>query len=149
MCAHSLDRARARGFRAMQFNVVVATNERARPGDRVIVQEKLDGPCVAAVREGGAITAYGREGRPCAASLNEGRRAFAAWVRDNADRLGFLDEGERLVCEWLLVAHGTRYALPHEPVVALDRFDAAGTRRTSIRPITCAAGPPAARSRPT
>ncbi|MGH6977480.1 MAG: GNAT family N-acetyltransferase, partial [Stellaceae bacterium] len=29
MCAHSLDAARARGFRAMQFNLVVATNERA------------------------------------------------------------------------------------------------------------------------
>jgi len=29
MCAHSLERARARGFRGMQFNFVVATNERA------------------------------------------------------------------------------------------------------------------------
>jgi ribosomal protein S18 acetylase RimI-like enzyme len=29
MCAHSLDRARARGFRAMQFNFVISTNERA------------------------------------------------------------------------------------------------------------------------
>ena len=29
MCAHSLDRARQRGFRAMQFNFVVSTNERA------------------------------------------------------------------------------------------------------------------------
>jgi ribosomal protein S18 acetylase RimI-like enzyme len=29
MCAHSLDEARERGFRAMQFNFVVATNERA------------------------------------------------------------------------------------------------------------------------
>jgi ribosomal protein S18 acetylase RimI-like enzyme len=29
MCMHSLERARARGFRAMQFNFVVATNERA------------------------------------------------------------------------------------------------------------------------
>ncbi|BCW90122.1 hypothetical protein sos41_32900 [Alphaproteobacteria bacterium SO-S41] len=29
MCAHSLDVARARGFRAMQFNFVVSTNERA------------------------------------------------------------------------------------------------------------------------
>jgi len=29
MCAHSLDRARERGFLAMQFNFVVSTNERA------------------------------------------------------------------------------------------------------------------------
>jgi ribosomal protein S18 acetylase RimI-like enzyme len=29
MCAHSLDLARERGFRAMQFNFVVSTNERA------------------------------------------------------------------------------------------------------------------------
>ena len=29
MCSHSLDYAKARGFRAMQFNFVVKTNERA------------------------------------------------------------------------------------------------------------------------
>ena len=29
MCAHSLDEARVRGFRAMQFNFVIASNERA------------------------------------------------------------------------------------------------------------------------
>jgi ribosomal protein S18 acetylase RimI-like enzyme len=29
MCAHSLAHARARGFRAMQFNFVVGSNERA------------------------------------------------------------------------------------------------------------------------
>ena len=29
MCIHSLERARARGFRAMQYNFVVSTNERA------------------------------------------------------------------------------------------------------------------------
>jgi ribosomal protein S18 acetylase RimI-like enzyme len=29
MCAHSLAQARARGFRAMQFNLVVSSNERA------------------------------------------------------------------------------------------------------------------------
>jgi ribosomal protein S18 acetylase RimI-like enzyme len=29
MCAHSLETARARGFRAMQFNFVVSTNHRA------------------------------------------------------------------------------------------------------------------------
>ena len=29
MCEHSLEHARARGYRAMQFNLVVSTNERA------------------------------------------------------------------------------------------------------------------------
>ena len=29
MCRHSLDRARERGFRAMQFNFVISSNERA------------------------------------------------------------------------------------------------------------------------
>ena len=29
MCAHSLEHARARGFRAMQFNLVISTNTRA------------------------------------------------------------------------------------------------------------------------
>jgi ribosomal protein S18 acetylase RimI-like enzyme len=29
MCAYSLDRARERGFRAMQFNFVISTNDRA------------------------------------------------------------------------------------------------------------------------
>jgi ribosomal protein S18 acetylase RimI-like enzyme len=29
MCAHSLERARSRGFKAMQFNFVVSTNDRA------------------------------------------------------------------------------------------------------------------------
>src|SRR5215813_7812992 len=29
MCAHSLERARQRGFRSMQFNIVVSTNVRA------------------------------------------------------------------------------------------------------------------------
>lgn len=29
MCAHSLERARKKGFRAMQFNFVISTNERA------------------------------------------------------------------------------------------------------------------------
>ena len=41
MCAHSLARARERGFKAMQFNFVVSTNERAvrlwqRNGFRIV-----------------------------------------------------------------------------------------------------------------
>ena len=29
MCLHSIERARTRGFRALQFNFVISTNERA------------------------------------------------------------------------------------------------------------------------
>ena len=34
MCLHSLERAQARGFRAMQFNCVVASNERGSASGR-------------------------------------------------------------------------------------------------------------------
>ncbi len=39
----------------------------------------------------------------------------------NQDRfLAVLRDGERLVGEWLMQAHGTRYQLKHEPFVAFD-----------------------------
>ena len=98
-----------------------------RPGDRVIVSEKLDGTCVAIVRDASGLGAYGRDGMRCAASRNEGRRAFAAWVEDRAAAWReVLAAGERLVCEWLALAHGTRYELPHGPAVAIDGFGPGG-----------------------
>jgi hypothetical protein len=114
---------------------------RAQPGDHVIVQEKLDGSCVAIVRQGGALVAFGREGRPCADARNDGRRAFAAWLAGCGERFAWLGEGERLVGEWLAVAHGTRYALPHGPFVAFDCF-ADGTRATFAELARRAAGLP-------
>jgi hypothetical protein len=101
---------------------------RARPGDRVVVEEKLDGSCVLVARVGGALVALGREGGRCADSRNEGRRRFAAWVAGRAATFAWLGEGERLAGEWLALTHGTRYALPHGPFVAFDLFDAGGRR---------------------
>ncbi|MDY7232563.1 RNA ligase family protein [Hyalangium rubrum] len=94
----------------------------ARDGaEHVVVLEKLDGSCVAAARLGDTLVALGREGRLAAHSPNEARRLWAAWVAANADRfLAILQPGERLVGEWLALAHGTRYALPHEPFVCFD-----------------------------
>ncbi|MCE9579235.1 MAG: RNA ligase family protein [Deltaproteobacteria bacterium] len=95
----------------------------ARDGDRVIVSEKLDGTCVAIVATDAGIEARGRDGAPCALSRNDGRRAFAAWVQARAARFAaVLAPGERLMIEWLALAHGTRYALPHGPAVAIDGF---------------------------
>jgi len=86
-----------------------------------VVLEKLDGSCVAAARLGDTIVALGREGRLASHSPNEARRLWAAWVAGNAERfLATLQPGERLVGEWLALAHGTRYALRHEPFVCFD-----------------------------
>jgi len=53
---------------------------------------------------------------------------FAEWVYANQDRFMLvLQDGERLCGEWLMQAHGTRYALKHEPFVAFDLMT--GTRR--------------------
>ncbi|WP_375770498.1 RNA ligase family protein [Archangium gephyra] len=96
--------------------------ERARDAhDHIVVLEKLDGSCVAAARVGDSVLALGREGRLAARSPNESRRLWAAWVAAHTERfLAVLQPGERLVGEWLALAHGTRYVLPHEPFVAFD-----------------------------
>lgn len=106
---------------------------RERPGDRILVQEKLDGTCVAIVRLPDlSLEAYGREGRPCATARNDGRRAFAAWLAAQPTErfAAAVAPGERFVGEWLAVAHGTRYDLPHEPFVVFDCFAANGARAT-------------------
>jgi len=93
----------------------------------VIVQEKLDGSCVAIVREGGVLVARGREGRPAAESGNAARREFATWVGENTARFdGVIAESEVLVGEWLLLVHGTRYELTHELFVPFDLYRTAG-----------------------
>ncbi|WP_199243084.1 RNA ligase family protein [Vitiosangium sp. GDMCC 1.1324] len=96
--------------------------ERTRDAqDHVVVLEKLDGSCVAAARLGDSVVALGREGRLARFSPNDARRLWAGWVAANAERfLSVLQPGERLVGEWLALAHGTRYALTHEPFVCFD-----------------------------
>jgi hypothetical protein len=88
--------------------------------DRIIVQQKLDGTNAAVARIDGQIVPLQRKGYPALSSPYEQHRLFAAWVFERQDRFAFLDEGERLCGEWLAQAHGTRYALPHEPFVAFD-----------------------------
>jgi hypothetical protein len=97
--------------------------EAEKPGDVVIVEEKLDGSCVAIVRDQGKLHARGRDGSDAAASPNEGRRLFARWVAENTARLlPMLEDGEHIAGEWLALVHGIRYALPHGPFVVLDLF---------------------------
>lgn len=86
--------------------------ERARDRhDVIIVQEKLDGSCVAVARIGDELHALGRAGWPAQSSRWEQHQLFAAWVRQHEDRFrAVLRPGERLVGEWLAQAHGTLYS---------------------------------------
>jgi hypothetical protein len=90
--------------------------------DRVIVQEKLDGSCVAVARIDGRIVALTRAGYEAHTSPWEQHQLFEAWMWRNAfERFdALLLEGERVCGEWLAQAHGTRYQLPHDPFVAFD-----------------------------
>jgi hypothetical protein len=89
--------------------------------DTVIVQEKLDGSCVAVAKVGGEVVALIRAGYRAADSPWEQHHLFAEWVAERTALFeALLAEGERLVGEWLAQAHGTRYALRHEPFVAFD-----------------------------
>ncbi|CAN5924590.1 RNA ligase family protein [soil metagenome] len=117
------------GSRVAADRTVTATQARrcldplaARASEAVVVQEKLDGSCVAVVRNArGEIEARGREGALAAESRNDARRMFAVWVDDHRARLeAVVREGETLVGEWLALVHGTRYELAHEPFVAFD-----------------------------
>lgn len=88
--------------------------------DRVIVQEKLDGSCCAVAKVDGKLHAITRKGWPARTSPFEQHHLFADWVDANASRFdAVLNEGERLVGEWLAQAHGTLYR-PLEPFVAFD-----------------------------
>jgi hypothetical protein len=88
--------------------------------DVILVQEKLDGSNVAVARVNGELIPLGRSGYRAISSPYDQHKLFAAWVYERLARFEFLAEGERLCGEWLALAHGTRYALPHEPFVAFD-----------------------------
>ena len=89
--------------------------------DVVIVQEKLDGSNVGAARIDGQIVALTRAGYEAISSPFPQHHAWHRWAMRNADRfMALLADGERVMGEWLMQAHGTRYAMPHEPFVAFD-----------------------------
>ena len=89
--------------------------------DRIFVQEKLDGSNVGVARISDDIVPLVRAGYVANTSPFEQHRWFYQWAMRHQDRFrAVLEDGERLCGEWLLQAHGTRYALTHEPFVAFD-----------------------------
>lgn len=91
--------------------------------DTVIVQEKLDGSCVAVAMLDGVLHALSRAGLAAVSSRYEQHRLFDQWVHENRERfLSVLRDGERIVGEWMAQAHGTRYDFAEgvEPFAAFD-----------------------------
>ncbi len=85
------------------------------------MQEKLDGTNVGVARLNDVLYPLVRAGYVADTSPFEQHWRFAQWVCSNQDRfLAVLRDGERLVSEWLMQAHGTRCQLEHEPFVAFD-----------------------------
>ena len=99
-------------------------------GKTVWVQAKLDGSCCAVAKVGGEIVPLVRAGYRAESSRFVQHHLFAIWVRANADRFDvLLDEGERVVGEWLALAHSTRYRLDgRSPFVPFDLM--VGVHRT-------------------
>lgn len=99
----------------------IATEKARDRHDKIIVQEKLDGSNVAVALVEGKPLALTRAGYLANTSPFKQHHLFETWVIKNQSRFkAVLKEGERLCGEWLIQAHGTRYNLPHEPLVVFD-----------------------------
>lgn len=98
--------------------------EKERRGDRIVVTEKLDGACMAVALVGGNIIGLTRAGYRCEDGAYPHLRAFARYVRAAERTFAcILRDGERIVGEWLALAHGTKYdetSPEFEPFVAFD-----------------------------
>ncbi|MFA5344758.1 MAG: RNA ligase family protein [Candidatus Omnitrophota bacterium] len=99
--------------------------------DVVIVQEKLDGACVGVAKINNELVALTRAGNLCVRSQFPHHHTFVEWMYRHYNRFNaLLDEGERVVGEWLALAHGTLYNNQQkgwEPFVAFDLMK--GTER--------------------
>ncbi len=132
-------------YHAQAGQALICTTKARDRHDIIIVQEKLDGSCVAAWRQGDEIIALVRRGYLARTSPFEMHHLFADWVEQNKARFrAVLTDGERLCGEWLAQAHTTRYKLPHEPLVVFDlmqghervTYDELVTRTTPVQFIT-------------
>lgn len=100
--------------------------DKPRRGDRIVVTEKLDGACMSVANIDGEIVALSRAGFRASDALYEHLKAFGPYVeRRRSIFADLLKPGERVVGEWLAMAHGTIYDATHpcfSPFIAFDLF---------------------------
>lgn len=89
--------------------------------DLIVVQEKLDGANVGVLRHEGRLIGLTRKGHRVCDSPMEQFQMFRNFIHANEFCFDFLEEGERVVGEWLAMAHGTRYKIDNDfPFIAFD-----------------------------
>jgi len=98
--------------------------------DFIIVTEKYDGSNVGIAKKDGKIIALTRSGYLADTSPYKQHHYFSKWVDKQKDRFDFIAEGERIVGEWMLQAHGIKYNILGDPFVAFDYFNAKNERLT-------------------
>ena len=81
------------------------------------IEEKMDGSNCAVIRKNGEIIPISRSGYRCIDSNFEQHRRFHAYVMKRKEQFEKLlpDEDDRVVGEWLAMAHGTIYPHITEP----------------------------------
>lgn len=95
----------------------------------VVVQEKMDGSNVTVLKKDGKLHTLGRSGYPCYESDQEQHKMFHDYVLSRADEFyALLGEGERVVGEWMALAHGTIYSNVRDPFMPFDIFDSSNKR---------------------
>jgi hypothetical protein len=100
----------------------IATRKTRDRHDIVLVQEKLDGSCVAVALLDGVLIPMTRSGWPALTSPYVQHQYFAQWVYTEEESFrAVLREGERICGEWLAQVHSTRYHIGSlGPFVAFD-----------------------------
>ena len=89
--------------------------------DLIIVQEKIDGANVGVLRHEGRLVGLTRKGHRACDSEMEQFQMFQKFIHNNLSCFDFLEEGERVVGEWIAMAHGTKYKIENNfPFVAFD-----------------------------
>jgi hypothetical protein len=93
--------------------------------DMVISTLKYDGSCTAVAKVNAEIIPLMRAGYPARESNYKQHKLFHKWVYKRFNLFDdLLDDGERIVGEWLLKAHGTRYEISDNDLlwVAFDLY---------------------------
>lgn len=97
--------------------------------DTILVFEKYDGSNVGVAKKDGKIYALTRAGYEAHTSEFYHHQAFSKWVQlCEGVFQSILKEGERVVGEWLLQAHGMRYSIRGHPIVFFDYFSSDNER---------------------